>query len=281
MEKKFNPFSPTVPQVLEFLNDYFKTGVGYSALNTARSALSSIITLPGNVTIGEHPLVKRFMRGIFNIKPSLPRYTTTWDVSVLLKYLESVDNAQSSLKELTFKLCTLIAILSGQRVQTLKALKVTNVIFKDRHLSIYVDSLLKQTRPGRHFKALEFEAYSNPNLCVLRTLEIYLNRTSKIRGSNELFISYARPHGSVGTETISRWIRLTLEKAGVDVSTFKAHSTRSASASALASAGVPVDSILQMIGWSNANTFARFYNKEITRSRTFDEELLKASSSDG
>lgn len=29
--------------------------------------------------IGEHPTVVRFMKGIRNIRPSVPRYKTTWN----------------------------------------------------------------------------------------------------------------------------------------------------------------------------------------------------------
>ena len=54
-------------------------GCGYSVINTARSALSTIINVD-NLSIGKHSLVKKFVRGVYNIKPSLPRYT----VSLLL-----------------------------------------------------------------------------------------------------------------------------------------------------------------------------------------------------
>jgi RAB protein geranylgeranyltransferase component A len=61
-------------------------GCGYSVINTARSALSTIINVD-NLPIGKHSLVKRFVRGVYNIKPSLPRYTATWDDHSLLDEL--------------------------------------------------------------------------------------------------------------------------------------------------------------------------------------------------
>ena len=73
--------------VLDFLAHLLESGCGFSAINTARSALSSII-LVNSVPVGQHSLVKRFMRGVFNIKPSLPRYVHTWDVNVVLTYLK-------------------------------------------------------------------------------------------------------------------------------------------------------------------------------------------------
>jgi len=67
----------TVNDGLEFLTSLYRQGLGYSAINTARSVLSAIITLGDKTTFGEHPLVTCFMKGIFELKPSLPRYTVT------------------------------------------------------------------------------------------------------------------------------------------------------------------------------------------------------------
>ena len=50
-------------------------------------------------------------------------------------------------------------------------------------------------------------------------------------------------------------------KAGVDVSEFKAHSFRAASTSAAANKGVPINFILQTADWTNASTFAKFYDR--------------------
>jgi hypothetical protein len=38
----------------------YKTGVGYSSINTARSALSSFLTLGKSVSVGQLPLVKGY-----------------------------------------------------------------------------------------------------------------------------------------------------------------------------------------------------------------------------
>lgn len=60
------------------------------------------------------------MRGLFNLRPSLPRYSATWDVNTVLTYISSLKLVHTlSLKTLTLKLVTLLAILTGQRVQTL------------------------------------------------------------------------------------------------------------------------------------------------------------------
>ena len=56
---------------MNFLAELFQSGVGYSAINTARSALSSILILPDNTTFGSHPLVSRLkvLKGVFELRP--------------------------------------------------------------------------------------------------------------------------------------------------------------------------------------------------------------------
>lgn len=60
-----DPLYPPVKDALEFLQGLYDRGLGYSCLNTARSALSSFTVLDGNVTLGNHPLVQRFLKGVF------------------------------------------------------------------------------------------------------------------------------------------------------------------------------------------------------------------------
>ena len=66
-EKQIDPFKPDVNLVLEFLTGLYMKNLGYSALNTARCSISSFLSLSGDscVRLGDHFLVKRFMRGDF------------------------------------------------------------------------------------------------------------------------------------------------------------------------------------------------------------------------
>jgi hypothetical protein len=148
-------FKPNVADVLEFLTLFFDSSCGSSALNTARSALSSFISV-NNLPVGQHSLVKRFMKGAFNMKPSFPRYTFTWDVNLVLKFLKSMDNFDNiTLKWLTFKLAMLVALVSGQRCQTLHCLNLDNLdIFSDKAV-FHITELLKHSRPGVYLKPIE------------------------------------------------------------------------------------------------------------------------------
>jgi hypothetical protein len=113
-------------------------------------------------------------------------------------------------------------------------------------------------------RSLEFVPYSESCLCIVNHLAEYLQRTKDLRGDGlSLFISYQKPYKAVSTETISRWLKTMLAKAGVDITLFKAHSTRSAATSKAKACGMPISDILKKIGWTNAQTFAKFYDKNV------------------
>lgn len=74
---------------------------------------------------------------------------------------------------------------------------------------------------------------------------------------------YNKPHGQAPKSTICRWLKEVLSGAGIDVGIFSAHSFRSASTSAAYNMDVPLDTILQTAGWSNAKTFRKLYHRPI------------------
>jgi len=86
-QRKINPFSATIEHGINFLAELYQTRIGYSALNTARCTLSTVCFTSEYYTFGQHPLDCRFIKGIFECRPSLPRYQETWDVTVVLDYL--------------------------------------------------------------------------------------------------------------------------------------------------------------------------------------------------
>ena len=75
------------------------------------------------VPIGQHPLVSWLLKGVYNIRPPQPRHSYTWDVDVVIKYLQSLgENNALPLKTLTQKLALLMALVGANRVSELQAL---------------------------------------------------------------------------------------------------------------------------------------------------------------
>ena len=106
-----------------------------------------------------------------------------------------------------------------------------------------------------------------PKLCVLSTVKTYLNVTSEIRSKKSgLFIALIEPYLVVGTQTSARWIRSLMQKSGINIESFKAHSTRRASTPAARSKGLSIEKINESIGWSKkSQLFAKHYNRRIIK----------------
>ena len=105
---------------------------------------------------------------------------------------------------------------------------------------------------------------ADSRLCVVTILEEYLRRTAPLRGNaDRLFIRYLSPHKSVSIDTIGRWIKTVMALVGIDVSKFKAHSTRMASSSKTKACHDPISFIMKAASWRSAGVFSKFYNKRV------------------
>ncbi|CAB3990623.1 Hypothetical predicted protein [Paramuricea clavata] len=140
-ERSINPISPNVGTAIDFLHEFYKEGLSYSTLNTVRSALSSVVQPIDNFTFGNHPLVTRYIQGVFVNRPALPRYKQIWDVSVVIKYLKSLgENTQLSLQDLTMKTTMLLALVTGQRCQTIQVLNIEQMVNSDDMWSFHINN---------------------------------------------------------------------------------------------------------------------------------------------
>lgn len=264
------PFDASLSAVISFLVDHFNKGASYGTLNSHRSALSLLL---GN-NVGSDERVKRLLKAIYRQKPSRPKYTMTWDPKIVLDHVSSwYPNSDLDLTKLSKKLVILLALCTSHRVQTLSLIKIANINKTPLGIKIFIPDIIKTSTASREQPVLFLPYFvDNPSICPAKTLEDYLQVTSKLRTeeSINILLSCRKPFKVVTSQTISRWIKQTLAESGVDVSIFSAHSTRHASTSAAASAGVCIDTIRKTAGWTtSSSTFARFYNRPITDDGVF------------
>lgn len=220
------------------------------------------------------------MQGVFVNRPALPRYKQIWDVSVVLKYIKSLgDNKQLTLQDLTMKITMLLALVTGQRCQTIQALNIEQMVRSDDMWCFHINTLLKTSRPGKHLGTIEIKAFTEDKaICPVNVLKEYVARTLPLRKNTpQLLLSYQKPHKPVSSETIGNWIKKTLTRTGIDIKVFGAHSTRSASTSAAKMGNIPISTIMNAAGWSNTTTFSKFYDKPIDsgQKENFGHSLLK------
>lgn len=259
-----NVLDSTDVTVINFLESLYQAGHGYSVINVACSAIKTYLELLGV----ELPfdLIARFKKGVFNSRPSLPRYSEIWDPEIVLSYFKK--NASCvDLPFVTLKCVTLLALATSQRVSSLHSLLFSDVILSAGNAVIVFNTLHKQSRPGSHLGHLTLEAFDDQDLCIVATLKLYISLVASIRlhqpNLTALFITHGKPYRNAAKDTLSRWIKQTIHNAGVPQH-FTAHSTRSASTSAMFLRGVNVSDIMKKAGWSCSSTFHRFYNKTVT-----------------
>ncbi|KAK2548898.1 Polyprotein P3 [Acropora cervicornis] len=243
LSRQTNSLSSSVPLVLEFLHHLYTQGYSYSSLNTARSALPALCLSSQahseSDAIGKHPLVCRYIKGVFQEKPPTPKFSEIWPVDQVLQALEQANPLH--LRDLTFKLTMLVAL----------------------------------NRPGQMFTNVRLFKYPmNKNLCVYTTLEHYLKVTESLRKSSQLLVSYVKPHDKVCSSTIGRWLKTSLAQAGIDIHVYQAHSTRSASTSK-AAGSLPVDAVMKLAGWSQESTFRKYYDKTVSASDEMNKAVLE------
>ena len=212
------------------------------------------------------------------MRPPVARYTSIWDVNTVLAYLSSM--IIETQKDITMKLATLLMILSGNRVNLLSHLVVTNMYITEQECTFVVNEVLKESRPTFNAKPMTFRAFpSFPSLCPIRTIWAYLEVRNKLSDDTGLFVTLKKPHHPAKPDTIARWIKEMLALSGIDSGLYKAHSCRSASTSAALFRGISLTTIVKSASWSNVTTFKKHYLKEISEAydlqkENFGEEML-------
>ena len=280
MSKQIDPVYSTAVDVVNFLQTLLERDKGFSAIGTARSAISSIVSLMCGTAVGIHPLVRNFIQGVYNLKPPTPRYVEIWDPEIVLKFLNSWSLAKSlSLQKLVKKLCVLILLVTGQRGQILQALNIDNMSVGKNEFTFKIRNKdLKQGRRGYKPELLILRVFpADKRICVYHYLTVYLKRTLDIRGTNRsILLTTVKPYKAPSRDTFSRWVKEVLNLSGVDTNKFCAGSTRAAATSKAILSGGNLDEVIKAAGWARKSTFQKWYHKPLCKNpNDFSDSVLK------
>ena len=135
-ENEIALYDADTDNVIDFLTKQLNSVKSYSTLNTHRSA---ILLIYGKHTVGAHPDMIRFFKGI----PILQVLSNVGSKHVLKYLSEQGLNEKLGLKGLTKKLVTLLALVTRQRVQTSFCIKVSNIIQEDKRIRFKIEEKLK------------------------------------------------------------------------------------------------------------------------------------------
>ena len=118
-ENNINPATPNMTNVLDFLSNLYDQGLSYSAIYSAKSALSHIILMPPYAKLSDHPLMSQYWKDVYNLRPPRPKLQFVWDIKITFSYLEEKGlNKILPDKILNQKLLILLLLLGGQRINT-------------------------------------------------------------------------------------------------------------------------------------------------------------------
>ena len=277
LEKDICPFRASIRDILIFLTNIFNEGAAASSMGCYRAAIGLLV----GPEISQDERIRRFFKGLLKIRPMKPKYNTTWDPKIVLNYITSLGkNEDLSMKDLTLKLISLLALTTGHRMQTFFLIRIENIELNVNRIEIKIPDRIKTSGCNRKQPSLVLSYFKkNVKICVASALLCYMSRTKDLRGDIQfLFISLTRPFRSVTLQSLSRWVKIILEKSGLNTNIFTAHSTRHASTSAVKRSGVDIDIVRKTAGWTqSSNTFVKFYNLPLTPTNdTFAKTILNS-----
>ena len=230
-----------VELVANFLTEKFQSGLAYLTMNVYRSAISAKHSLVQGLPVGQHTMIVKLLKGMFNEKPPQPKYMGTWDAAVVLDHM--------SLRDLSLEVCMLMALTSASRASELHKLKISGMLDKGEEIEFHIAELKKGRKVGDRPLVVRFVQYeAEPNLNVVQCLRAYLEATEGIRApgveGEQLLISFKLPHGALAKSSVARWLKMNMQEAGIDTKVFQAHSTRAAATSKTESLGLSVQQIM-------------------------------------
>ena len=76
-QRQVDPFSTSLNVILEFLAELLHKGYKYRTIGVYRSTISNFHQPIDGVVIGKHPLMSKFMKGVYPMCPPEPRYVVT------------------------------------------------------------------------------------------------------------------------------------------------------------------------------------------------------------
>ena len=265
--------APVLNDVLDYLGFLYDQGLKYRSINCARSALSSTLKPIDGFRVGQHPLVTRLLKGVFNSRPPLPKMCPHWSVCQVLAILKQWSPAASvDLKSLTLKTVMLVALACPKRCDSLRMLTIKEGFCEvsESYIKFQPDGLEKHSRPGLVATPLKLNSFNeDPRIDPVYYVKAYLKRTKLIRKSDKLFVTHNAPHKDASTSTITRWIAKVISQSGQHGS---GGSVRSGSSSYALARGASIETVLEAGDWSRVSTFKKFYFKPVPL--TYMEHVL-------
>ena len=276
-----DPSSAPLGAVADFLISRFDKGLTVVTLRSYRSAIASCHRgFSDGSSVSNSKFLTRLFQSFFLKRPPSKTLLPVWSLPAVLKVLASAPFEplhKASLRLLTLKTAFLVAIASGHRVSSLRALCVDPGHLRWEASGVRLIPRMGFIAKNQSLKSGPVEIFlpaistlssveEDKVWCPVRALKWYVDRTKSIRASSSLFVATIAPHKEVATSTLARWLVECIEMAGTEAiltDRVRAHDTRSVSSSWALFNGACLKDIQQAAFWSNLNSFISCYLKDV------------------
>ena len=220
--RQIDPYHAPLRAVADFLIHLFDDKKALSTIASHRTAINTMHSgFPDGSSVSSSVHLSRILRFFFLSRPPERTLVPPWSLHAVLRALAKPPFeplAQASFHYLTVKTVFFIAVASGQRRSTLHALTLepghirwesagvrliprAGFLAKNQTASSQKDLQIFLPSLSAHSSVMQDKLW-----CPVRALKWYMDRSSSLRTSPDLFISTVAPHSRVSPKTISRWI---------------------------------------------------------------------------
>lgn len=273
-----DPKNPTGSQLARFLADlYLIHKLSYNTILLHKSVVSTLCNAEMSSHLSSHVLVKHILKSI-SLKNPKSTKSPIWDVSKLISFLSKYTVNINSTFEISRHTAILLLLCSGRRIHDLTLLRTdpdhcikcdNNIIFWPQFGSKTDSSTFRQS--GWKLLSNLDNRNLNPVFWIEKTINLLNERREAAKCFN-LFVTVRGVPKPASRIIIAGWVKTLFKEAGIVATP---GSVRSAVASKSWLDNHPLDEILAHGNWRSANTFQRFYMREVTRNNPDSENVTQ------
>jgi hypothetical protein len=257
-----------------------------STLNCLRTGVASVwdIWHQHEQKLAESPPIKAFFKAHKRKQPVIKKKTDEiWDVKIMVNWLRTWGlNEDLELEKLQLKVMMLLCLFTfGRPRSDIGRIQHGDIEWvyensNNTNTLTGVRILMREPKEAQQKYATISTLPNQQNMCVVSTLQTFINKTASIRthleSDHTLFLAYinhpTKPPGNIHPKTVAQKLKQVMEQAGIDTIKYTAHSIRSASATAAYEAGIKKKDIKRHGNWSlKANTLETYYLRSNTKMR--------------
>lgn len=261
-----NTKSPTGSQLAQFLADlYLKEKLSYNTILLHKSVVSTLCNVETSSHLSTHVLVKHILKSI-SLKNPRTSKPPVWDVSKLTTFLASCTIDLNNVFQVSRHTAMLLLLCTGRRIHDLTLLRVDpNHCIKSDDSIIFWPEFGSKT-DSSDYRQSGFKFIRNPDNVNLDPLywidKTILSLKDRRESANcfNLFITVRSIAKAASRTVIAGWVKTLFKEAGI---TATPGSVRSAVASKSWLNNHSIDDILARGNWRSANTFERFYRRQV------------------